>query len=240
MNKPSLLVEGRTELYVPISTGEIVYVFPAFGPDNYRTVGKQIIRAGLQVPTGDEIAPFVRDLYLGANKDKEVIKNARSIFKNRWLWVFNQDLWTPEGFYSVLDRNANGLSERLEVEDLKQRLVGGSKYKGIEFSSNRQVRFAPIGSYTFGEMSAEELEEDGVLIARHDIEGAKSLAEVSDSFENRPINYGVNVKDGQNPVQRVSAVVEYDGWLDVGGGSFDYYGCGFAFPVSAPKADKRE
>ena len=148
MNKAS---ELRTTLKVYPGDRELTYVFPAFGPDNYRTVGKQILNEGLQVPTGDEIAPFMRELYLGANKDKEVIKNARDFFKNRWFfWVFNRDLWTPEGFYSVPDRNAKGLSERLRVEDLKKRLVGGSKYRDIEFSSNRRVRFAPIGSYTFG------------------------------------------------------------------------------------------
>jgi hypothetical protein len=239
MEERPRIVRGRTEIYIPSSAGEIVYVNPVVGPGNYQSVGEKILQSGDRVPVGDEIAPLVREIYCGELKGEKEMTDGRNILqKNRWLWVFNQNLWTPEGLFVVQDRNAEGLSRKLKVENLKQRLVGSSNHKGIEFSSDGEVRFAPKGSYTLGEISADEFEQDGFVIAQYGIEGAKLLAEASSTLPNRPITYGLEIKEGQNPVQSVSALSGDGGRVRVLG-DFDDVDYGYAFPVSAPKADKK-
>mgnify|MGYP001573188626 FL=1 len=125
----------------------------------------------------------------------------------------------------------------LTVNELKQRLVGGKTSQGVEFSSDGEVAFAPRGSYAFGEMEdAGKLALDGAVIAQYGVEGAKLLAEASANLRNKPKTYGVDVKEGQKPVQTVSALGERVGRLHVI--VYDWYviivsGC--AFPVSAPR-----
>ena len=239
MEKTSRIVRGRTELYVPSSAsfaGEVCYVSPAI-QESYRNVGAQILKSGDIVPVGDLTAPLVHEIYCGDSKDEPEFVAGKGILQNRFLYVYNKNLHAFEGLFSVKDRNAEGLSKMLTVNELKQRLVGGKTSQCVEFSSDGEVAFAPRGSYAFGEMEdAGKLALDGAVIAQYGVEGAKLLAEASANLRNKPKTYGVDVKEGQKPVQTVSALYVRDGRLLVIGIYWiDYSVGGYAFPVSAPR-----
>ncbi|MEK6915559.1 MAG: hypothetical protein AABW89_03400 [Nanoarchaeota archaeon] len=240
MSKSSRLVVERTELYVPVGSKEVGYILPAVN-GNYGNVGRQIISSGDVVPTGDLTAPFVRDLYLGANRDEPSVADARNLVKNRWLWVFNQNLFVlkdkigPKGVYVVSDFEATGLSVPLYRGTLERKLKGVKESKGLRVSRDKSVRFVVEGSYSFGEMSPEKLALNVFVIAQYGVEGAKLLAEVAGSLHHRPITSGIDV-ERQIPMQTVSTLDECGGKLRVGcwgDGLVNRGSRGCAFPVSA-------
>lgn len=185
-----------------------------FGPGFYESVGAKILQSGLFVPTGDLTAPLVREIYAGNLANEPELQqdiNFLQDLQDRGLWVFQNNLWVNEGslegLFSVKDRKAKGLSELLTVEDLKKRLVGGTTHKsGVEFSKDREVAFAPRGSYYFGEMDAQDIENDGKVIAEYGPEGAKLMAEVASKLPNKSRNWGLEISEGQISMQRVSAL----------------------------------
>ena len=228
---------GQTNFIVPTPTGEINYVHPSFGPNNYTEVGKQILEAGYKVPTGDLTAPLIHAAYLDSSvKDESESQNVREIMKSRWLWVFNRNIWTPEGVYVVQDENALGRNAPFSIEELEDKLLEADTEFGVRFSQDRKTRFAPKESYSLGVKSPEALAKDGFVIASYSVEGAKQLAEVSRVFRKNPKTYGVEVAEGQNPEQRVASLysdwILGDGRLDVDGDGWDDYGYGCAFGVS--------
>ena len=230
------IVRGRTKFFVPHGDSEIAFVSSKVGPNTYRVVGQEIIKNGQKVPTGDYMSSLLHAAYCDKSVENEPeFKDVKNIIKNDWLWVFNRNLWTSKGVYSIKDEKAAGRSEPLDVKDLEKMLKGGKEIRGIRFSKDGKVRFAPDGSYKFGDNTHQEFSENGFVIAVSGIEGAKKLGEVSSTFRNKPRVYGLEVKDGQAE-QRVSAVDEYIGGLVFYGlwGDYDYDGdyVGYGFGVS--------
>ncbi len=240
MTNQARIVHGRTELYIPSGASEIVYVTPAVGPNNYQLVGKQIITNGLSVPIGDETAPLIHQAYAGKLKDETELKEVRDIAQKRFFWAFNRNLWTQSGMFSTTDREAIGRSQALDEKVLDQAIKGGLDRNGVLFSQDGTVRFAPKGSYTLGEMSAEQLAKDGAMIAQYGVEGAKLLAEASTTRKNKPITYGLNIEKGQSSETRVSTLGGNDSRLRFGGYDWggDGDGDGYAFGVRALSAQK--
>ena len=75
--------------------------------------------------------------------------------RNRWLWVFNRNLWTDKGVYVVRDLEAKGLSETLSENELEKMPKEG------------KVRFVPKDSYKLEYNSPEELSKNGFVIASY-------------------------------------------------------------------------
>ncbi len=221
---------GRIELIVDHEGKELVFVHPSEGPDNYQNVGKKLLKRGLNIPTGDQTASL---LYGAYNSQEPEFKEIQEIIKEKWLWVINRNLWTPEGVYVVHDPEARGISQPLSQRDLEEKLNKDYKKSPIFYSSDGSIRFAPKGSYQLGEHTKDSLASDGFIIASFGEEGAEKLAEVSTKFKQNPYIWGVNVKEGQDPVQRVSALGS-DWGLDIGlgiGGVRDDGVSGWAFGV---------
>ena len=131
------------------------------------------------------------------------------------------------------------LSEKLNPTDLEKRLNGAKELSlgGIRFSRDGSVRFAPRGSYKFIVHTSGELAKQGDVVANYGVEGAQQIGEVSSKFKYKPITFGLNVHEGEEPIQRVasisSAMYIDDGLrLDVGGSYVDSYDNGFAFGIS--------
>ena len=215
---------------------EAVFAYPSIGPDTYTAVGKKILEQGMKVPTGDYMASLLHSAYCNVSAASEPeFQNVRNIMKDNFLWVFNKDLWASEGVYTVPDLRAIGRSRPLSQNELEKMLKGGKEIKGIRFSKDKKVRFAPKETYKLGDHTSESLSKDGFVIANYDFEGAEKLGEVSTKFKHNPRTYGVNVEEGQSPELRVSAL--YDGRgingsrLDVDGFNFGDYWDGHAFGV---------
>ena len=210
----SRVVRGRIELIVDHEGKELAFVYPSEGPNTYQNVGKGILERKLTIPTGNQTASLVYGAY---NSQEPEFKEIQNILKNKWLWVFNRILWTPEGVYVVHDSEAVGISQPLDINDLEKRLntkeqslalVGGrDPCYGIRISGDETVSFAPKKSYKLGDHTPESLARDGFIIASFGAEGAKKLGEVSTKFEYAPYVYGLNIEKGQDPSHRVSALL---------------------------------
>lgn len=222
-SKETYVERARSKLHVPLEQGEYVYARPAFGPDTYQNVGKQILRAGLAVPTGDAIVPLMHAAYCRPSQDKE-FSDVTSAIKSRWLSVFNQDIWTSEGLYVIQDTQAQGLSKVRTVKSLEKRLKNAKElsWGGLRFSKNGSVRFAPKGSYTIGKHTSQSLAKDGAVVAQYGIRGAELLGEVIEIIQKPAYTHGLEIQKDQKPEQRVSS-------LGVGVVALHLYGVGFGY-----------
>ena len=199
---------AQTNLIVPYNNGELVYIYPQFGPSTYKEVGSEILKQRLLVPTGDYTAPLVHVAYCDEEvKSEPKFESVREIMKNRWLWVFNRNGWTNKGVYVSQDLEAKGLSAPLDVRELEKSLKGGREFNGIRFSEDGRVRFAPKELYVLGNHTPDSLSKDGFIIASFGKDGAEQIAEVSSKFKyNNPMTYGLDIEEEQNPEQRISAL----------------------------------
>ncbi len=213
---------GMTKLVVPHQGKEIAFAYPSIGPNTYANIGKEILSQGMGVPTGDYMASLLHTAYCDNSVANEPeFQNVREIMKNRWLWVFNRNLWTKDGVYVLLDLEAIGRSQPLNQKDLEKMLKGSKKLpNGVKFSKDGKVRFAPKESYKLETHTSESLAKDGFVIASYGKEGAEKLREVSSKFKVKPYVYGVETDTSE---QRLSALCTYglgDG-LIVNGFFFD-------------------
>ncbi|MBS3093979.1 hypothetical protein J4456_05370, partial [Candidatus Pacearchaeota archaeon] len=146
--------------------------------------------------------------YCSEIKDEPEFQNVREIMRNRWLWIFNQNLWTDKGLYVIEDQKIKGLSEKLTISNLEKKLSGGTKIKGtnVRISKEGKIRFAPNDSdtYLLGEQTADQLKINDILIAQYLKEGAEKLGEIAAQFKNNSFVYGLDISEGQNPELRVS------------------------------------
>lgn len=196
-NKPR--VEGRmAELIVPHREivhrdVELVFVYPSFGPHNYRTIGKKILEKGLSIPTGYQTASL---LYGAYNSSELEFRGVQDIIDNNMLWVFNRNLWTHEGVYVAHDPEAIGISWALDRDELEERLRSGREVDGVRFSEDRSVSFAPKESYKLGDHTPESLSKDGFMVASFGPEGAEKIGEVVSKFGCKPQTGGTNLIKG--------------------------------------------
>lgn len=226
------VVRGRVELFVPYHDKEIAFAYPSSGPNTYSEVGKEILQKGLVLPHGDYTAALVHAAYCSDAKDESEFENIREIMHMRWLWIFNQNLWTDKGVYVVQDVQGQGRNGSLSVKNLEKILEGGEEIQNVRFSKDKAVRFASQETYVFGEHTAESFAKDGFVRASVNSEGAEKLAEVSQTFSYKPRTWGLTVAQGSIAKQSVSAWGCYiGGRLGLIGDSFGVVDGGLAFGV---------
>ena len=236
----------ETNWRVPTVRGEATFVFPAFGPNVYNEVVKQVLANKQRLPTGEQNAFMLDEAYNSA--DKEVKGSQRTefvrknIIYNGWLWVPNVNVWTPRnisnpGMYTVFDENGEGLAVERSVAELENRLSGGSTEKGVRFSKDRKVAFSPLGLIKKGYHDKGTLAQDGAYIANYGAEGSEKLDAVAKAFSFRPYSWIVeNTTD--KPIQTLSAL---DRLGDVVGSGLDAVfnavggRVGYVLPVSGSK-----
>jgi hypothetical protein len=216
-----------------LKIGDNRFVYPTF-EGNYSTSGKQILEKGLSLATGDQIADLLRPAYCVPEVAIEnEFQNIRDTMKQRWLWVGNRILWTDKGVYVVQDPKAIGRTEDLTVRELEDALRDGKEFSwgGVRVSSDKTIRFAPKGSYNFGEHTPDSFAEDGFIIASVNPEGAKKMGEISSKFRYLPTIFGKDIREGGSPELRLSAVDDCNGRLSFNCSSWNGGGSGRAFGV---------
>ena len=237
-------IERVTYLIVPASNGEVSFEYPAQGTNNYQGVADAILKRGLQLPTGNQTASLLHESYCGNDEFKnspEAQFIRKDVMKNRWLWVFNRNLWTARdaknaGVYVQFDSQGKGNSEILKQSDLEDALSGGTTEMGVRFSKDRKTAFASYNTVTLETQKKEDLAKNGFLIASYDIDGAEKLSKVAKAFTFKPYVWGITNDTGK-PVQVLSALVRFwiegDRLLVVGNCDGDYTN-GFGFGIRAP------
>ena len=193
------------------------FLFPAFGPGNYEKVIAQVLsnrERGANLPRGEQLAFLLDEAHNSANA--KVKKSPRSefvrkdIMYNGWLWVHHVNVWTPRkiknpGMYSVFDEHGQGLDKEYTIEELEDRLNGGSTERGVRFSEDRRVAFAPLNTFRPGYHKKGTLSQDGAFIANYGVKGAEALDRVAEQFRLNPYSLIVN-NDSDKPIQSLSAL----------------------------------
>jgi len=130
----------------------------------------------------------------------------RSFLQNNWFWVYNRNIHTLEGLYVVLDANAEGISALIEMGFLERSLQNSVERKGVLFSNDGLVRFAPKDRISYWEHDYKFLPEEGSMIANFGVEGARLFGDVARTFERNSVTFGLNVKPGESPIQKVFGI----------------------------------
>jgi len=213
----------EAKLWVPHQDNEIAFAYPSFGPGTYKNIGQQILEKipgkDLAVPIGEYAASLLNTVYCDSSAAEETeFQDVRKRMRSNWLWVFNRNIFTDKGAYVLSDIKAEGIAQ-LDINELEAKLT--KEREGIVSSEDGLIRFAPNETYKFGEHTPESLAQDGFVRASYGFDGARKLGEVATTLSRKPITYGVNIKEGGSPEQRVSALDEYDGRLHVSGNYFD-------------------
>jgi len=210
-------------------TGNLL-AYKELEPGTYQEVGNRLKERKLQLPTAEQVASLVHSAYDSQEPEAQEIQR---IMKDRYFWIYNRNLWVPEGVYVVQDPEAIGLSEQLDREDLEKRLQDANEVNGIRISQDGTLRYAPKETYNLGEHTQKSLAKDGFVIASFGLEGARKVADLSTKFNDKPYVWGVETS--KDPIQRVSAlysVWDFDHWLGVSGSSHgNYYRGGYSFGV---------
>jgi len=193
-----------TKLWVP-HNGELVpFAFPPKGQDKYVDVGKAILQDGQSLPTGDYIASLTHAAYCFPDvHDEPEFAQVRETVGREWFWFYNLNVWTPKGVYVIPDDNAEGKNETFYLLDRLEIIVErGESIKGVRFSQDGRVRFAPKDTYRLGEHKPGSFARDGYVIASFGEEGAEKIAEITSKLNTQLNVLGCETK---TPHQSVSA-----------------------------------
>lgn len=206
----NLFSEKRTELQIPHNSGEATFLFPAFGGDTYRRIGKSILSRNLQVPTGDYTASLLHYAYCNPVANEQESNSVKNIVENSWLWMFNINLWTEKGVYVIQDKEAMGVSQNLDIGNLEKALENGKEINGVRFSEDGRVRFASKWTYRYNPrkdlsycdkhyLVPEDLSKDGFVVASFGKEGAEKIGEISAKFGGHSSLRRLNIEEGKRP-----------------------------------------
>lgn len=199
----------EAKMYVPVRDVEVAFDFPAFGPGKYPEVMAQVLKAGQTLSTGEQTAFMLDAVYNSEDiRNHPRAKSVRGIFENRWFWVPSVNVWTPKsdrnpGMYSVFDESGEGLSRKYTTEELEDRLSGGIIERGVRFSQDYKVAFAPLNTIRAG--SQDNISNDGAHIAVYRPDGAEKLDAVAKNFRFKPRSYIVENNTDEN-IQTLSAL----------------------------------
>ena len=110
---------------------------------------------------------------------------------------------------------------------MEKRLNGGIEIKGVLFSGDKRVRFAPKEKYRLGNHTFRTLADDGFIIASCDVEGAEKLAKASSKFKDGFDTYGEKEITKGEIRQRVSWIGRWYDSLSFSGNSDEGSGGGW-------------
>ncbi len=211
MAKDSPRIERVTRIIVPYKKRELAFDGRSEGPGEYPQIGGRLLKRNLKVPIGEYISPLLHAAYFNPKTSNELeSEEIRNIMKDKGLWICNLNIWTPEGVYVVPDLKAIGGDHTLTQDNIEE-IIGRGKelsWGGRSFGERGKAIFAPKGTYKFGTHTPDSLARDGLVIANHGLRGAEELGEVSTEFKNPPKIYGYNIREGEDPKQRVAFICE--------------------------------
>ncbi|MEK6945433.1 MAG: hypothetical protein AABW63_01435 [Nanoarchaeota archaeon] len=204
------IVRGRVELIIPHREKEIKVAYPFSGANPYSngkarswtqdfsgastdpSVKSQILKQHQLIATGDQTASVIYAAYCSNLKNEPEFREIRNIMEEGasdtvGFWVFNKTLWTKKGVYVVQqDPEAIGIKQDLDQNELEVMLENSKEIRGVRFSKDEKVRFAPKETYNLEFNTPDFLAKNGFVIASYGEEGAQKLAEVSTKFKNQP------------------------------------------------------
>lgn len=201
------IARGKTELWTPHDRGEVAFVIPPIWKlTSYENARRKILKDGLSIPTGDEMASLLYSVYCSNTLDEPEFSNIRDV---NGLWIFNRNLWTENGVYVFQDSNKE--TGELNIRGLEDMLSDGEEISGVRFSNDGKLRFAPKGTYNIRKcLSQKSISNDGFMIASFGIEGAEKLGKISEKNGIKLYSEGINVQKGlaPKPYNKVSAFVK--------------------------------
>lgn len=164
---------------------QVTFAYPPFDSGSYREVYKKILDHNQAIPNGDNIISLIYASFLeNSFKDKLEFKNFRSILREG-VYIPNINVLSEEGVYVIHDNLGSGPESKYNIAELKRKLKCGIVKKGVRFSRDGKIRFAPRASCHFSQTN-ESLSSNGFFIANFGVEGAKKLKKLSETFYYKP------------------------------------------------------
>lgn len=195
-----LNVAWRPEAKLSIPSANAVFIFPPFGPGNYTDVVNQALSSGQKLPTGEQIAFMLNEVY---DCEKPHFLNERMSFMRNFImdhgrlyvpviniWTSTNDAANP-GRYAVFDENGRGLTRGYTYEELEDRLSGGTTEREVRFSEDRKVSFAPKNTYDRN----CRLWKNGLFVGTYGAEGAEKLDRINSDFNDNCSSYSAAYPD---------------------------------------------
>ncbi|MFA5855932.1 MAG: hypothetical protein WC867_01115 [Candidatus Pacearchaeota archaeon] len=205
-----------------IQPNQILFKLPAYGPADYYALGQQILSDELILPSGEEIAKLVHKSYcIKESLNEPAFEYIRTVLNESPISIFNINYWTDMGVFVFPDIKVEGIYKNVKQKELEKILENGIEINNVLFSKNSKFRFAPKWSYYLGEQNHESIINDGYFIAQFGIEGARRLSELVKITGKKPISYGFDIEEGNQPKLRVSLLeIENDKIHFVGNNEF--------------------
>jgi len=191
----------------------------------YCEAGQKLISAGFPLMSGEELISFLYPFYNRKKRHPE--SPTLTLMEQGLLWVFNKNIWTPDGVYVLHDQKAEGITQDVDLPSPDKMFQGGKEIKGVWFSPEERVRFAPQETY-------QKETKEGFLIASLGIEQAQHFWEIASFFRQPPRIFTPNLH-GEQQKQSVSALYHCygkRGWINFYGDCLGEGKRGFAI---APK-----
>ncbi len=170
-------VEGN-KLFVPHGKGEIAFADAFFGPGSYHNIAKQIEDKGFVPPNGEQLASLIYSVYCQDNLTRD--PEFGRVFHNSLefpFWIFGTNVVTEKGIYILQtdERAARGLQISGNINKhafayhmgiLESLVEHGKEVRGVKFSKDEKIRFAPKESYGPGPFyTRSDFEKDGFMTA---------------------------------------------------------------------------
>jgi len=179
---------------------------------SYLGKGREILDEDLEIPTGDQLASLIHAIYFSEIKDEQEPKDLKNKkMTDGFLYIFNRNIWRPEGVYVIHDPKARGLAEEFDMQSLEKKVNQGNNIEGVLINEKEKIRFAPKNTYKFGDVDSEGLAKDGFVMATFGVDGAKKIAEVARSLS------GPAGIMGKESGESISALFNYHGRLGLMG-----------------------
>lgn len=186
----------EARLSVPVGDDTVPFLFPAFGPGTYADTTKETLEAGQRLPTGEQTAGMLDAVYTHpAIKNSKYAQEVRkTIMHDGWLWVPHLQVWTPHnlknpGLYVMPDTQGKGISQQVTLTELEDKLSGGFTERGVRFSADGTIRFAPLTTMKSEYHDKGTLAHDGAFIANYTVAGAEQLDTVAKQFTFKPYSW---------------------------------------------------
>jgi len=239
MGNIELLSAERKRTYLPVKYGTDIVKF-AYPPvkgthkECFETLAKD---KELRPAQGIELALLTYGAYTGKDEWASIRQDC---FRSNYVRTPNRILWIPKGFINK-DKSLSGV---LVERDLSGKGLSTKMKVPSDFSSWKEKDglylyggsvFVPADKYKLGEMT----EKDGFARAILSDEGVPMFIKTAKDAKLTSYNWGLNVNELKEPIQRVALLDESSGRLGLGGSGWGGNPDGRAFGCVTAKPTKK-
>ncbi len=221
-------IAGRN--WLPYNDNKSAFAFPPIQGKHKNCYQKMKADSEVVPAEGLDLAILTEGAYTQDGPMWQKVK--ADCFVNRYTRAPVRVLWVPHGndlAGVLLERDLEGNGVTTEMK-LPKNVDGWKKGEnGIYESPDKNLIFAPEGSYKIGKHNKNSFAKDGFATAVLTAEGAEIFARTATNAKLKPRTGGFEAKEIGGLIQRIVELGECDGRLSLIGDSWLDGGSGYAF-----------